>query len=113
MGKTLSDKVIAAHALEVHADLQYSLVSVDAVLGHDATIALLIEDFRRRRLRVWDATKVIFVNDHFSPAASIERANISRMFIDFSRELGVDLHVDRGICHQILVEHRLCTPGAL
>ncbi len=113
MSKSLSDKVIAAHALEVHADARYSLVSIDAVLGHDATIALLVDEFRRRRLRVWDPAKTIFVNDHFSPAASIERANISRMFIDFARELGVDLHVDRGICHQILVEHRLCSPGAL
>jgi 3-isopropylmalate/(R)-2-methylmalate dehydratase large subunit len=113
MGKTLSDKILAAHALEVHADARYSLVRVDTVLGHDGTIALLIDEFRRRGLRVWNPERVLFVNDHFSPAASIERANISRMFIDFAHELGVELHVDRGICHQILVEHRLCAPGAL
>lgn len=113
MSKTLSDKVIAAHAIEVHTDSRYSLVAVDAVLGHDATIALLIEEFRRRKLHVWDPEKIIFVNDHFSPAASIERANISRMFIDFGRELGVNLFIDRGICHQVLVEHQLCQPGAL
>jgi 3-isopropylmalate/(R)-2-methylmalate dehydratase large subunit len=54
------------------------------------------------------------VADHFSPAATVERANISRLFLDFAREAGVaNLFVDRGICHQILVEHALCRPGAL
>jgi 3-isopropylmalate dehydratase large subunit len=114
MTGTLSDLIIDAHALDVQADGDYVRVRVDAVLGHDATIALLIEEFRRRKLEVWDRERVIFVNDHFSPAASVERANISRMFIDFAREKRIlHLAIDKGICHQIMVEHRLCAPGAL
>ncbi|HKU41227.1 MAG TPA: aconitase/3-isopropylmalate dehydratase large subunit family protein [Polyangiales bacterium] len=114
MPGTLSDLIIDAHALDAEADGEYVRVKLDAVLGHDATIALLVDEFRRRNLEVWDRERVIFTNDHFSPAASVERANISRMFIDFAREKRiVHLSIDRGICHQILVEHRLCSPGAL
>lgn len=114
MPGTLSDLIIDAHALDAEADGEYVRVRLDAVLGHDATIALLVDEFRRRKLEVWDRERVIFVNDHFSPAASVERANISRKFLDFAREKRVlHLAVDRGICHQIMVEHRLCSPGAL
>jgi 3-isopropylmalate/(R)-2-methylmalate dehydratase large subunit len=114
MSGTLSDLIIDAHALDAEADGEFVRVRLDAVLGHDATIALLIEEFRRRKLEVWDRERVIFVNDHFSPAASVERANMSRMFIDFAREKRVlHLAIDRGICHQIMVEHPLCAPGAL
>jgi 3-isopropylmalate/(R)-2-methylmalate dehydratase large subunit len=114
MTGTLSDVIIDAHALDAQADGEFVRVRLDAVLGHDATIALLIEEFRRRKLEVWDRERVIFVNDHFSPAASVERANMSRMFIDFAREKRVlHLAIDKGICHQIMVEHRLCSPGAL
>jgi 3-isopropylmalate/(R)-2-methylmalate dehydratase large subunit len=114
MTGTLSDAIIDAHALDGDLTSEYVRVRLDAVLGHDATIALLVEEFRRRNLEVWDRERVIFVNDHFSPAATIERANISRMFIDFAREKRiVHLAIDQGICHQLLVEHRLCAPGAL
>jgi 3-isopropylmalate/(R)-2-methylmalate dehydratase large subunit len=114
MKRTLCQKVIDAHRVDADDGASHAQVRVDAVLGHDATIALLIDDFSKRKLKIWDPSRVIFTNDHFSPAASIDRANISRLFIDFAREVGVEhLFVDRGICHQLLVEHRLCQPGAL
>ena len=112
MARTLCEKIIDAHALD--ADGAFRRVKVDAVLGHDATIALLADAFEQRGLRIWDPARVIFTNDHFSPPASIERADISRRFIEFSRAQKVEhLILDRGICHQVLVEHRLCQPGSL
>jgi 3-isopropylmalate/(R)-2-methylmalate dehydratase large subunit len=113
-GRTLSDKIIDAHTLDGESSDVYRRVRIDALLGHDATIALLIDEFERRQLRIWDPEKVIFTNDHFSPPASAERADISHKFLCFSRKVGVGhLLVDRGICHQLLVEHRLCQPGSL
>lgn len=112
-GATLSDKILDAHALEP-CDDTFVRVRVDAVLGHDATIPLLTDEFERRGLRIWDPSRVIFTNDHFSPAATIERAEISRKFLKFAREQEVaSLLVDRGICHQLLVEHPLCVPGSI
>lgn len=114
MSRTLSDAIIDAHLIGEEEEGGFVRVKLDAVLGHDATIALLVDEFRKRKLEVWDRERVLFVNDHFSPAASIERANISRKFLTFARECGVrNLAVDKGICHQLLVEHALCAPGAL
>jgi 3-isopropylmalate/(R)-2-methylmalate dehydratase large subunit len=113
MGATLCRKILDAHALDDGRG-SYRRVRIDALLGHDATIALLIDEFERRGLRVWDRERVLFTNDHFSPPATIERAEISRKFLAFGRKLRLPhLKLDRGICHQLLVESPLCTPGAL
>lgn len=114
MPRTLCEKIIDAHALDDGATGLFRRVRVDAVLGHDATIALLADEFERRGLSIWDPSRVLFTNDHFSPPATVERADISRRFIGFSKSQGVThLMIDRGICHQLMVEHELCQPGSL
>lgn len=119
MGGTISDKIILRHRSQSEtagSDSlgEYMQVRVDAVLGHDATIALLIDEFERRKLEIWDPSRVILTNDHFSPPATAERADISNKFLRFARERGIaHLMVDKGICHQLLVEHALCRPGGL
>ncbi|MGQ0840059.1 3-isopropylmalate dehydratase large subunit [Actinokineospora sp.] len=113
-GRTISTKVIDAHSVDDDTAGVFRKVWVDAVLGHDATTALLIDDFERRGLSIWDRDRVLLTNDHFSPPATAERADISHKFLTFAREQGVpNLMLDRGICHQLLVEHRLCQPGGL
>lgn len=114
MPKTYCHKVIDRHLSGRADDGPYCDVAIDALLGHDATIGLLIDAFRTRDLKIWDSGKVLFANDHFSSPASIDRAEISNRFIDFARQEGVEhLMIDRGICHQVLVEHALCQPGSL
>jgi 3-isopropylmalate/(R)-2-methylmalate dehydratase large subunit len=114
MPGTISDKVLDAHALDATAESAILHVRVDAVLGHDATIGLLAETFDRRGLEIWDPSRVIFTNDHFSPPATADRADISAKFLAFARRHRVGhLMVDRGICHQLLAEHALCQPGSL
>lgn len=115
MRKSISDKIIDNHAISNQTDSnQFVEVNVDLVLGHDATIALLMGEFERRNLKIWDKDRVLFTNDHFSPPASIERAEISREFIQFSQRQEVThLKLDEGICHQLMVEHELCKPGSL
>ncbi|MCX5233511.1 aconitase/3-isopropylmalate dehydratase large subunit family protein [Streptomyces sp. NBC_00233] len=113
-GRTISDKIIDAHAVDMDSTALYREVRIDALLGHDATIALLVDEFERRGLEIWDRDKVIFTNDHFSPPATIERADISNKFLRFARQRNIThLMLDRGICHQLLVESHLCAPGSL
>lgn len=112
--RTLSDHVLASHAVDDDEGELYRRVRIDGLLGHDATTALLMAEFDRRKLKVWDPSKVLFTNDHFSPPATIERADISNAFLAFARRPGMGtLMLDRGICHQLLVESRLCAPGSL
>lgn len=114
MGMTLSDKVLAAHTVEEDTADAILQVRIDALLGHDATIGLLMDRFDALGLTMWEPSRVIFTNDHFSPPASVERADISARFLAFARRHEVGhLLVDRGICHQLLVEHPLCQPGSL
>ncbi|WP_158891664.1 3-isopropylmalate dehydratase large subunit [Amycolatopsis anabasis] len=113
-GRTIADKIIDAHVCDADDTAFYRRVTVDAVLGHDATTALLIDDFNRRGLSIWDRSRVLLANDHFSPPATAERADISNRFLAFAREQEIpNLMVDRGICHQLLVEHELCQAGGL
>lgn len=112
MGQTLCEKIIHAHAIDGDSDDLFRRVRIDAVLGHDATIALLADEFERRGLQIWDPSRVLFTNDHFSPPATSERADISRRFLVFSRSQRVQhLMLDRGICHELMVEHVLSQPG--
>lgn len=114
MGQTLCEKIIHAHALDGDEGEVFRRVRIDAVLGHDATIALLADEFERRGLRIWDPSRVLFTNDHFSPPATTERADISRRFLVFSRSQSVQhLMLDRGICHELMVEHSLSQPGSI
>ena len=114
LGQTLSDKIIQKHAIVGDASDVYVQVRIDMVLGHDATIALLVDEFERRNLTIWDKTRVIFTNDHFSPPATPERAEISNKFMRFARQQQIEhLLIDKGICHQLMVEHSLCSPGSL
>lgn len=114
MSGTVSDKVLEAHIIGTDASDSILHVRIDALLGHDATIGLLADTFERRGFSIWDPSRVIFANDHFSPPATADRADISARFLSFSRRQGVGhLMVDRGICHQLLVEHELCQPGSL
>lgn len=113
-GRTISDKVLDAHAMDDDAGAAYRRVRIDALLGHDATIALIIDEFERRGLEIWDPERVLLTNDHFSPPATIERADISNKFLFFARKRKLpNLMLDRGICHQLLVESSLCQPGSL
>jgi len=78
MARTLSDHVIDSHAVDDDPHATYRRVRIDALLGHDATTALLIDEFERRKLTIWDRERVLLTNDHFSPPATIERADAYR-----------------------------------
>ncbi|MGC4070422.1 MAG: aconitase/3-isopropylmalate dehydratase large subunit family protein [Polyangiaceae bacterium] len=113
MSGTLSDVVIDAHLTEGRSGDEFVMVKLDAVLGHDATIALLADRFEQRKLTVFDPNRVLFALDHFSPPATADRAAIAQRFRRFAQAQGVSVERDRGICHQLLVESSLCIPGSL
>jgi 3-isopropylmalate/(R)-2-methylmalate dehydratase large subunit len=113
MSGTLSDIVLDAHLTEGRPGDEFVMVKLDAVLGHDATIALLAERFEQRKLTVFDPKRVLFALDHFSPPATADRAAIAQRFRRFAQTHGVQVQRDRGICHQLLVESPLCKPGSL
>ncbi|HEY6176270.1 MAG TPA: aconitase/3-isopropylmalate dehydratase large subunit family protein [Kofleriaceae bacterium] len=110
---TLTEKLLRRNAAEpVVAGSEFFRIPVDLVLGHDATIALLIERFQRAGRPIWAPARCFFAADHFTPPSTPERADILHRYLAFMKDECVpqDL-VFRGISHQLLVEDRRCQPG--
>jgi 3-isopropylmalate dehydratase large subunit len=111
--RTLTEKLLRQRApAPVVAGSELFRIPVDLVLGHDATIALLIERFKQAGRQIWNPARCFFAADHFSPPSTPERADILQRYLAFMTETSVaqDL-VFRGISHQLLVEDRRCQPG--
>jgi 3-isopropylmalate/(R)-2-methylmalate dehydratase large subunit len=111
--QTLTEKLLRRNApAPVLAGSEVFRIPVDLVLGHDATIALLIERFKRAGRRIWDPARCFFAADHFTPPSTPERADILHRYLAFmdGESVASDL-VYRGISHQLLVEDRRCQPG--
>jgi 3-isopropylmalate/(R)-2-methylmalate dehydratase large subunit len=111
--QTLTAKLLRRRAAEpVIAGSEFFRIPVDLVLGHDATIALLIERFQRAGRRIWDPARCFFAADHFTPPSTPERADILQRYLAFIKQEGVPADLAfRGISHQLLVEDRRCQPG--
>ena len=112
---TLTEQILRRHAVgEACPGSAYLAVEPDLVLGHEATIALLIGRLRKAGRRVFRPERCFFAADHFVPPASEERAAILRDYVAFVEAEGISMdHLYRGISHQLLVEDRRCRPGAL
>ena len=111
--QTLTAKLLRRRTAEpIVAGSEFFRIPVDLVLGHDATIALLIERFQRAGRRIWDPARCFFAADHFTPPSTPERADILHRYLAFLNQECVpqDL-VFRGISHQLLIEDRRCQPG--
>jgi 3-isopropylmalate/(R)-2-methylmalate dehydratase large subunit len=62
--------------------------------------------------KVWDASKVVVITDHYLPAYDEESRNIIRIARDWVREAGVVNFYDaQGICHIVLPERGHLRPG--
>lgn len=85
---------------------------VDLVMGHDATLSLLVEDFDRLGCQPWDAERVMIACDHFAPPARIDWADLQKAVIAFARRHRLsDVRMYQGICHQLLLEDARVQPG--
>jgi len=88
--------------------------SVDLVMGHDATLALAIADFERLSCSLWDNSRMLIACDHFAPPVRSDHADLQKSVLQFAARHQVpDLHMYRGICHQLLLEDTRVQPGRI
>ncbi len=119
MGKTLAEKIIAAHTAERDEVSAGDLVTVrtDVVLANDVTAPIAIHAFRQMGAReVFDRERVMLVPSHFTPNKDIKSAEQTRTLTLFTREaeLSHRFQVGRsGIEHVVLPERGLVLPGDL
>lgn len=114
-GKTIAEKIISRHAGHEVAAGEIALCNVDLVMMHDANGPLAIRAFENMGgERVFDPDKVAIVLDHCTPPSNEKLSNIHAFIRDFVKRQGVRFYEGgRGVCHQLMVESGLVSPGSL
>ena len=116
MGKTITEKIIAAHAgLDSVKPGQLIQSKVDIVLANDITAPLAIEQFRAAGAKkVFDPEKVVIVADHFAPNKDILSAEQCRFVREFAHEQQLTHYYEggeMGVEHALLPEKGIVKPG--
>lgn len=116
MGMTLVEKIFA-HKLGVSSVSagQVVFAPVDLIVGTDVTVPLSVKIFKEMGAeRVFDESKIVFINDHFVPAKDIASANLARSMRLFAGEQNIKNYFEvgrSGICHITVPEKGLVVPG--
>ena len=115
---TITEKIIAAHAdrAEVNpGDFVYA--DVDIALGNDITAPIAIREFEAAGVaKVFDATRVALVPDHFTPNKDIKSAEQSKILRDFAHKHKLTHYWEVGevgVEHALLPEQGVVGPGDL
>lgn len=116
MGKTITEKILAAHAgLDEVNPGQLIQSQVDIVLSNDITAPLAIEQFRASGAKkVFNRDKVVIVADHFAPHKDILSAEQCRFVREFAQEQQLTHYYEggeMGIEHVLLPEKGIVKPG--
>lgn len=108
---TLVGSILSAKAGRPVAPGDTVEAAVDLLMGHDGTFPLGLDEIEAEGIVAFDPARIFLVCDHFSPPATVERAQIQKLQIDYARRAGLPLALGTGICHQLLLEHPLVLPG--
>ncbi len=91
--------------------------NIDKAMINEITGPLAIESFTKMGGdKVWDAGRVISINDHQIPADRVQTADLHRTMRRFAQAQGIKHFYDvgrGGVCHQIMVEKGHALPGEL
>ncbi|MFZ0131031.1 MAG: 3-isopropylmalate dehydratase large subunit [Desulfobacterales bacterium] len=114
MGKTIAEKIFAAHLVDTPAaDVQ--VLSLDGVFCHEITTPIAINDLvHRGRDRVFDPGKIKAVIDHVTPAKDSKTATQGKILRDWARRHGIKDFFDigcNGVCHALFPEKGFVRPG--
>jgi 3-isopropylmalate/(R)-2-methylmalate dehydratase large subunit len=114
MGKTITEKIFAAHLREEPFAGTYVL-SLDVVMCHEITTPIAIADLQwRGKDRVFDPKKIKAVIDHVTPAKDSKSALQGKILREWSARHGISDFFDvgrNGVCHALFPEKGFIRPG--
>ena len=116
MGLTVVQKILGTKTGQPNPQPGEILdVPVDLALIHDNNGPITIEEFAKLPVnRVWDPSKVWFVLDHHSPAASFRAAEHYQELRHFAKQHGTNIFpLGRGVMHPVAAEEGLPRPGSI
>ena len=110
--KTITEKILSAHASRDVRAGDIAVVDVDVVMAQDGTGPLAVSQIKKLGFsKVANPAKSIFFIDHAAPSPRKELSDSHKVLRDFAKESGARLSdIGEGVCHQILVESYVC-PG--
>jgi len=117
-GRTITQKIIAAHTAEGSAPAG-GIVTLrpDVVLLNDVSGPLAFEQFAAMgATRPFDPSRIVLVADHFAPAPDITAAGAIAMTRDFARRHGISHFYEPGrggIEHTLLAELGMVGHGSI
>ena len=114
MGKTIAEKIFAAH-LRDEPFPGTKVLDLDRVLCHEITTPVAIADLEARdKDRVFDNHKIKAVIDHVTPSKDSKTALQAKMLRDWARRHQIADFFDighNGVCHAIFPEKGYIRPG--
>ncbi len=114
MGKTIAEKIFAAHLRDEPFPGTYVL-SLDVVMCHEITTPIAISDLQwRGKDRVFDPKKIKAVIDHVTPAKDSKSALQGKILRDWAKRHGIADFFDigrNGVCHALFPEKGFIRPG--
>ncbi|EKE02781.1 MAG: hypothetical protein ACD_20C00333G0002 [uncultured bacterium] len=117
-GMTITEKILADHAgLDKVSPGDLITAKVDITLANDITGPVAIEEFLKTGVeKVFDAQRVVFVPDHFTPNKDIKSAQNAKMIREFAKKQGLRHYFEvgrLGIEHTLLPDNGIVGPGDL
>src|SRR5512140_1064273 len=114
MGKTTAEKIFDAHLVNEPFP-GTKVLRLDAVLCHEITTPIAIDDLiRRNKDRVFDPTKIKAVIDHVTPSKDSKTATQAKILRDWARRHNIRDFFDvgaNGVCHALFPEKGFIRPG--
>ena len=110
---TLFEKVWNRHVVQ-ELPGGNALVFVDLVVAHEITTPAGARDIAERfGDRLYDARRIVAINDHVSPAKDTETAVQAHELRTWAKRHGIRMHDigDNGICHVVVPERGYVRPG--
>ena len=114
MGKTLAQKIFAAHLVDKPADDVYVL-KLDRVFCHEITTPIALNDLAAKgKDRVFNPDAIKAVIDHVTPSKDSKTAEQAKTLRDWARRNNIKDFFDigqNGVCHAIFPEKGFVHPG--
>jgi 3-isopropylmalate/(R)-2-methylmalate dehydratase large subunit len=114
MGKTLAEKIFAAHLRDQPTE-DNMILDLDVVMCHEITTPIAIMDLMAKDMdKVFDATKIKAVIDHVTPAKDSKTALQGKIMRDWARRHHIKDFFDigeNGVCHALFPEKGFVRPG--
>ncbi len=114
MGKTIAEKIFAAHLRDTPTP-ENVILDIDVVMCHEITTPIAITDLEARGMdRVFDTSKIKAVIDHVTPSKDSKTATQGKIIRDWARRHKIVDFFDigaNGVCHALFPEKGFVRPG--